>query len=71
MSTLTQSVLVAGSDNHPHMLEKSSYDSWQSRMLMYIEGNENGQLLLNSILNGPIKFKEIVDSGNQEAGRTE
>ncbi|GJS91460.1 hypothetical protein Tco_0774096 [Tanacetum coccineum] len=42
MSTLTHDVLTAGSDNRSPMLEKSSYDSWQSRMLMHIEGKENG-----------------------------
>ncbi|GJZ29250.1 hypothetical protein Tco_0573897 [Tanacetum coccineum] len=42
MSTLTHDVLTVGSDNRSPMLEKSSYDSWQSRMLMHIEGKENG-----------------------------
>ncbi|GKB33934.1 hypothetical protein Tco_0873335 [Tanacetum coccineum] len=41
MSTLTQDVLAVGFENRPSMLEKGSYDTWQSRMLMYIEGKEN------------------------------
>ncbi|GJZ13641.1 hypothetical protein Tco_0548871 [Tanacetum coccineum] len=51
------------------MLEKCSYDTCSSRMLMYIEGKENDRLLLDSVLNGPFKLKEIVDLGNKEAGR--
>ncbi|GJR77529.1 hypothetical protein Tco_0089894 [Tanacetum coccineum] len=50
MSTLTQDVLVAAFENHPPMLEKGSYDTWQSRLLMYVEGKENVQMYLNSIL---------------------
>ncbi|GJS16648.1 hypothetical protein Tco_0411120 [Tanacetum coccineum] len=51
MSTLTQDVLATGYENRPHMLEIGSYDTWQSRMLMYLERKENGQMLLNSTLN--------------------
>ncbi|GJU22105.1 hypothetical protein Tco_1155447 [Tanacetum coccineum] len=34
MSTLTQDVLAASSENHPPMLENGSYDTWQSRLLI-------------------------------------
>ncbi|GKB80259.1 hypothetical protein Tco_0947154 [Tanacetum coccineum] len=40
MSTLTQDVLAAASENRPPMFEKASYDTWQSRLLMYVKGNE-------------------------------
>ncbi|GKA64559.1 hypothetical protein Tco_0764266 [Tanacetum coccineum] len=39
-------------------------------MLMYVERKENGQLYLNSILNGPYQFKEINDPRNPDAGRS-
>nr|GEV87533.1 hypothetical protein [Tanacetum cinerariifolium] len=38
MPTLAEHKIVAGADNRPHMLEKSMYDSWKSRMLLYIQG---------------------------------
>ncbi|GKA18195.1 hypothetical protein Tco_0698032 [Tanacetum coccineum] len=42
------------------MLEKGGYDSWKSRILLYIEGKENREMLLDSINNGPFQFKEIT-----------
>ncbi|GKE39359.1 hypothetical protein Tco_1462764 [Tanacetum coccineum] len=37
MSTMAENVIAAGADNRPPMLEKSQYNSWQSRMLLYIQ----------------------------------
>nr|GEX75731.1 hypothetical protein [Tanacetum cinerariifolium] len=34
---MAEKVIVAESDNHPPMLERSQYDSWQSRMLLYMQ----------------------------------
>ncbi|GJT12430.1 hypothetical protein Tco_0859472 [Tanacetum coccineum] len=42
------------------MLKKGYYDSWKSRILLYIEGKENGEMLLDSIYIGPFQFKEIT-----------
>ncbi|GKD22683.1 copia protein [Tanacetum coccineum] len=36
------------------MLDKSMYKSWESRMLLYIKGNKNGRMMLESIKNGPL-----------------
>ncbi|GJT41484.1 hypothetical protein Tco_0941349 [Tanacetum coccineum] len=44
MTTLAEHMIVAGADNRPRMLEKSMYDSWQSRMLLYIQGKEKSKL---------------------------
>ncbi|GJX76184.1 hypothetical protein Tco_0322995 [Tanacetum coccineum] len=35
MSTMAKNVIASGADNRPLMLEKSQYNSWQSRMLLY------------------------------------
>ncbi|GJX35076.1 hypothetical protein Tco_0246633 [Tanacetum coccineum] len=35
ISTMADNVITAGYDNRPPMLEKSQYNSWQSRMLLY------------------------------------
>ncbi|GKD78607.1 hypothetical protein Tco_1341228 [Tanacetum coccineum] len=69
MSTLTENVLVVGSENHPPMLEKGGYDTWQSRLLLYIKGEENGQMFLDSIFLAPFQFKEITILANEETGR--
>ncbi|GKB77141.1 hypothetical protein Tco_0944036 [Tanacetum coccineum] len=41
MSTMAENVIAAGSENRPPMLERSQYDSWQSRMRLYIRGKEH------------------------------
>ncbi|GJV97658.1 hypothetical protein Tco_1549235 [Tanacetum coccineum] len=50
---------VIGVENHPPMLERSQYDSWQSRMLLYIRGKEHGIQLLESVKNGPFQFGTV------------
>nr|GEZ19601.1 zf-CCHC domain-containing protein/RVP_2 domain-containing protein [Tanacetum cinerariifolium] len=52
MKTLAEFMIIVGADNHPPMLEKSLYDSWKSRMELYIENRENGRMVLNSLQNG-------------------
>ncbi|GKC47357.1 hypothetical protein Tco_1065079 [Tanacetum coccineum] len=42
------------------MLKKGLYKSWKSRILLYIECKENGEMLLDSINNGPFQFNEIT-----------
>ncbi|GKD69927.1 hypothetical protein Tco_1324017 [Tanacetum coccineum] len=42
MSTMVENVIAAGSKNRPPMLERSQYDSWKIRMLLYILGKEHG-----------------------------
>nr|GEV64981.1 hypothetical protein [Tanacetum cinerariifolium] len=44
MTSLADKAILSGADNHPMMLEKNMYDSWKSRMKLYIE--ENGVTLL-------------------------
>ncbi|GKC15660.1 hypothetical protein Tco_1012442 [Tanacetum coccineum] len=54
-------MIIAGADNRPPMLEKSMYDSWKSHMELYIENRENGRMILNSVLNGPLVWPTIVE----------
>ncbi|GJV83712.1 hypothetical protein Tco_1523610 [Tanacetum coccineum] len=51
MSTMVENVIAVEADNRPPMLEKSQYNSWQSRMKLYIRGKEHGKDLLDSVLN--------------------
>ncbi|GJY47822.1 hypothetical protein Tco_0437778 [Tanacetum coccineum] len=44
MTTLAEHMIIVGADNRPRMLEKSMYDSWQSHMLLYIQGKEKSKL---------------------------
>ncbi|GKF58263.1 hypothetical protein Tco_0171800 [Tanacetum coccineum] len=56
MTTLAEHMIVFGAENRHPMLDKSMYNSWQSRMLLYIKGKKNGILILESIENGPLVY---------------
>nr|GEY70860.1 hypothetical protein [Tanacetum cinerariifolium] len=40
---------------------KNPYDSWKSRMELYIENRENCRMILNSVQNGPLVWPTIVE----------
>ncbi|GKB45682.1 retrovirus-related pol polyprotein from transposon TNT 1-94 [Tanacetum coccineum] len=50
-------MIVAGAENRPPMLDKSMYNSWQIRMLLYITGKKKGRMMLESIENGPLAIQ--------------
>nr|GFA00849.1 hypothetical protein [Tanacetum cinerariifolium] len=41
MTTLAEHIIVAGAENDPPMLEKSMYDSWASRIRLFIKGKKH------------------------------
>ncbi|GKC09680.1 retrovirus-related pol polyprotein from transposon TNT 1-94 [Tanacetum coccineum] len=41
MSSLAEFTILNGADNRPPMLDKLMYDSWKSRMELYMENREN------------------------------
>ncbi|GKA75419.1 integrase, catalytic region, zinc finger, CCHC-type containing protein [Tanacetum coccineum] len=51
MTTLAKHIIVAGAENRPPMLEKSMYDSWASRIRLFIKGKKHGRMMLDSIDN--------------------
>ncbi|GKF73101.1 hypothetical protein Tco_0219433, partial [Tanacetum coccineum] len=50
-------------DNHPPMLEKSIFDSWQIRMFLYIQGKEHGRMIHDSVLNGLLMWPTVEENG--------
>ncbi|GKA47134.1 copia protein [Tanacetum coccineum] len=64
MTTLAEHIIVAGAENRPPMLEKSMYDSWASRIRLFIKGKKNGRMMLDSIDNGPLVYP-IVEENRQ------
>ncbi|GKC94969.1 hypothetical protein Tco_1160411 [Tanacetum coccineum] len=73
MSTILENVIAAGAENRPPMLESSQYDSWKSRMLLYIRGKEHGKKLIDSVKNGPFQFGtvEVPATPNKPASTRE
>ncbi|GJX50448.1 hypothetical protein Tco_0277293 [Tanacetum coccineum] len=57
MATMAENVIGAGFETHPLMLEKGMYDSWKTQIILYIQGKEDGEMLKDSIDNGPYQFK--------------
>ncbi|GJS41065.1 retrovirus-related pol polyprotein from transposon TNT 1-94 [Tanacetum coccineum] len=63
MSTLVEYMIVVGAENRPPMLDKTMYNSWQSRMLLYLKGKKNGRMMIESIENGPLVYSTIEENG--------
>ncbi|GJX12608.1 hypothetical protein Tco_0204366 [Tanacetum coccineum] len=51
MTTLAEHIIVAGAENHCAMLEKSMYDSWASRICLFIKEKKHGRMMLDLINN--------------------
>ncbi|GJX67955.1 hypothetical protein Tco_0303682, partial [Tanacetum coccineum] len=63
MTTLTDKAILSGADNPPPMLEKDMYDSWKSRMELYIMNRQHGRMILESVENGPLIWPTIEENG--------
>nr|GEW36678.1 hypothetical protein [Tanacetum cinerariifolium] len=57
--------MVVEGNNKPHILDKTNYSSWASRMLFYIKGKEHGKVLVDSVLNGPFQYGTMVEARNE------
>nr|GEU64227.1 hypothetical protein [Tanacetum cinerariifolium] len=56
MTTLVEHIIVAEAKNRTPILEKSMYDSWASRIRLFIKGKKNGRMMLDFIDNGPLVY---------------
>ncbi|GKC84865.1 hypothetical protein Tco_1140582, partial [Tanacetum coccineum] len=63
MTTLAKFMIVVGAENRPPMLDKVMYNSRESRMLLYIKGNKNGRMMLESIENVPLVYPTVEEDG--------
>ncbi|GKA35932.1 integrase, catalytic region, zinc finger, CCHC-type containing protein [Tanacetum coccineum] len=61
MTTLADKSLLSGGDNKPPMLEKHLYDSWKSRMELYMMNRPHGRMILASVEKGPLVWPSITD----------
>ncbi|GKC30254.1 hypothetical protein Tco_1037548 [Tanacetum coccineum] len=63
MSTLAEFMILFGGDNRPPMLEKHLYDSWKSRMELYMQNREHGRMILELVEYGPLIWHTIKENG--------
>ncbi|GKC27782.1 hypothetical protein Tco_1035076 [Tanacetum coccineum] len=57
-NTLAEYMILSGTDNRPPMLDKDLYDSWKSRMELYMQNREHGRMILESVENADCDMKE-------------
>nr|GFA67540.1 hypothetical protein [Tanacetum cinerariifolium] len=60
MTTLAEHIIVVGAKNRPPMLEKSMYNSWESRIHLFTKENKNGRMMLDSIDEGLVVYPTVV-----------
>ncbi|GJX34712.1 retrovirus-related pol polyprotein from transposon TNT 1-94, partial [Tanacetum coccineum] len=63
MMTLADKSLLSKGDNKPPMLEKHLYDSWKSRMELYMLNRPHGRMILASVEKGPLVWPSITVDG--------
>ncbi|GKF30095.1 hypothetical protein Tco_0096437 [Tanacetum coccineum] len=59
MMTLADKSLLSGGDNKPPMLEKHLYDSWKSRMELYMLNRPHGRMILCLSIQADCDIKAI------------
>ncbi|GJT14982.1 retrovirus-related pol polyprotein from transposon TNT 1-94 [Tanacetum coccineum] len=63
MTSLADKSLLSGGDNKPPMLEKHLYDSWKSRMELYMMNRPHGRMILASVEKGPLVWPSVTEDG--------
>ncbi|GJS67299.1 hypothetical protein Tco_0681863 [Tanacetum coccineum] len=62
-NTLAEHMILFGADNRPPMLDKDLYDSWKSRMELYMQNREHERMILESVEHGPLIWPTIEENG--------
>nr|GEW79688.1 hypothetical protein [Tanacetum cinerariifolium] len=62
MTSLVDKVILLGADNRPPMMEKDMYDSWKSRMELYMLNRQHGRMILESVKNGPLLWPTVEEN---------
>ncbi|GKA66191.1 ribonuclease H-like domain-containing protein [Tanacetum coccineum] len=61
-NTLAEYMILFGADNHLPMLDKDLYDSWKSRMELYMQNREKKRMILESVEHGPLIWPTIKEN---------
>nr|GEZ09865.1 hypothetical protein [Tanacetum cinerariifolium] len=63
MASLADKAILSGVENRPSMLEKDMYDSWRSRMELYMLNRQHGRMILESVEHGPLLWPSVTEDG--------
>nr|GEZ52145.1 integrase, catalytic region, zinc finger, CCHC-type, peptidase aspartic, catalytic [Tanacetum cinerariifolium] len=63
MASLADKAILSGADNRPPMLEKDMYDSWKSRMELYMLNRPHSRMILESVEQGPPIWPSVEVEG--------
>nr|GEY56895.1 hypothetical protein [Tanacetum cinerariifolium] len=63
MTSLVDKAILSGADNSPPMLEKNMYDSWKSRIELYILNRQHRRMIPESVESGPLLWPSIEENG--------
>nr|GFA90238.1 hypothetical protein [Tanacetum cinerariifolium] len=63
MASLTDKAILSGAENRPPMLKKDMYDSWRSRMELYMLNRQHGRMILESVEHGPLLWPSVTKDG--------
>ncbi|GJW69100.1 hypothetical protein Tco_0123524 [Tanacetum coccineum] len=61
-NTLVEYMILSGADNRPPILDKDLYNSWKSRMELYMQNREHGRIILESVEHGPLIWPTVGDN---------
>nr|GFA47323.1 hypothetical protein [Tanacetum cinerariifolium] len=62
MTSLADKAILSGAENRPPMLEKDMYDSWKSRMELYMLNRQHGRMILESLENCPLLWPTVKEN---------
>nr|GEW28297.1 hypothetical protein [Tanacetum cinerariifolium]GEY02393.1 hypothetical protein [Tanacetum cinerariifolium] len=63
MTSLADKAILSSVDNRPPMLEKDMYESWKSKMELYMLNRQHDRMILESVENGPLLWPTIEEDG--------
>nr|GEX08362.1 hypothetical protein [Tanacetum cinerariifolium] len=61
-NTLAEYMILSGADNRPPLLDKDLYDSWKSRMELYMQNREHERMMLKSVEHSPLIWPTIEEN---------
>nr|GEZ15648.1 hypothetical protein [Tanacetum cinerariifolium] len=63
MTSLADKAILSGAGNRLHMLEMDMYDSWKSRMELYMLNRQHGRMILELVEQDPLLCPTVEEDG--------